>query len=796
MRAFLKFLINIWLIALLIWLVARFTTLDDKIISFFADSGTKISMNGSSSTQSCNTPRGVTIPNGSSIFAYQSANPDMQWQCYEEERQCIDGVLKWSYEFGSCNWSNWWVFVESGSVFTWSNGNQNNWTMPAIGASCTTPWWQSIAHGNYIVSYESPSSCRFQRRMCVDGQLFGKFQYNYCMIAYRGNAYAWESAAMYEDVTDMWFGDMQQYANNIQWDRNSWGGNAWGWSWQYTPVNYGWQVANRNEWSDAWNSSKNGSVTVLKTSSEVYNPLAKNGTPSSYVYPKEWRKSDYTKYDLSQKWCTSPWWTFIDHGQYVIGYRVANASNWRSCEYERRSCFNGKLHGSFSYPSCTLNGKTTYTYNTYQPLNNMYDQYYRPQQPAPVTNKSCRTPRGTTVKHWDYSRAYKYSSAPYSDGCQWEIRYCHNWVLDGSFGNQTCTIKQPSSPNCYGRQCWNRTNSCNLPWWWTIGNGQYINAYRRNANWVCETENRYCSNWFLQWSYNLQSCSNTQWSNTCSLPWWWSISNWQSVVAYQSINWQCYSQSRFCYNGNLNWSYSQQSCSSQYQYGSCSLPRWWSISHGQSVTAYQWWANWECFSQTRFCYNGNLNWSYSQQSCNSQQQGCYLPWWWIAGNWQTVTAYSKSNWQCYSEWRFCYNGRLNWSYTLQSCTPDIVNYTCSLPWWWSISNWQSVEAFLNSTSPCTKQIRYCSNWVLNGSYTYASCTLSPWGWFDTYGWWESIWWYNSVPDWEDTCHGDAVAAFTCQANDVTSCVDYRKIENDCCIEWRAKYEKRTVTCVQ
>lgn len=60
--------------------------------------------------------------------------------------------------------------------------------MPPTGASCTTPRGQSVAHGNYIVSYESPSSCRFQRRMCVDGQLLGKFMYNYCMVTYQGNA--------------------------------------------------------------------------------------------------------------------------------------------------------------------------------------------------------------------------------------------------------------------------------------------------------------------------------------------------------------------------------------------------------------------------------------------------------------------------------------------------------------------------------------------------------------------------------------------------------------------------------
>lgn len=69
MRAFLRFIINISLIAIVVWLVCRFTTLDEKIIEFFTKSGNS----GNPTTQtSCNTPWGSTIPNGSSIFAYKA----------------------------------------------------------------------------------------------------------------------------------------------------------------------------------------------------------------------------------------------------------------------------------------------------------------------------------------------------------------------------------------------------------------------------------------------------------------------------------------------------------------------------------------------------------------------------------------------------------------------------------------------------------------------------------------------------------------------------------------------------
>ena len=163
MRAFLKFLINMCLLALLVWIVVRFTTLDDKIIEFFTKkSGSTISVNAS-----CTTPWWVNIPNWSSVFAYQSQYPNEQGSCVEEQRTCSNWSLNWSYEYGSCH--NAWTSNTSDS---W---NSTGWTIPAVGKACITPRWQSIEHGNYIVSYESPSSCRFQRRMCVDWQLLGKF---------------------------------------------------------------------------------------------------------------------------------------------------------------------------------------------------------------------------------------------------------------------------------------------------------------------------------------------------------------------------------------------------------------------------------------------------------------------------------------------------------------------------------------------------------------------------------------------------------------------------------------------
>ncbi len=686
MRAFLKFLINVALIALVVWLIVRFTTLDDKIVDFFTKG------NGSSTpvTQtSCTTPWGVTVPDNASIFAYKSEQPNQTGVCEEEERRCVAWVLQWSYTYGTCGTTSW--EPTSGSNTT---GNR---TMPPTGASCTTPRGQSVAHGNYIVSYESPSSCRFQRRMCVDGQLLGKFMYNYCMVTYQGNAGGWE-VSMYDVDGSMWYQQFDDMSNQV----NGWGNddslaynNGWsnGNSRQYTPVNYGGNVANKTLPNDYWNQNTKWTVSIVRTSKTPYNPLSTNGTPGTYTKPKDWKNNE-TYYDLTQKWCSTPRWTFVDHGQYVIAYKAAVVGNGRSCEYERRNCWNGKLNGSFSQASVSFQWKKTYTYNTYQNGNKQYDNYYWVNYHTTPKSSTGRTPRWTTMKEGEYVRWYKYSQAPWSDGCEGEIRYCHGWVLDGSYSNQTCRLREPEYQWCYGRQCGTWNNACTAPRWGTIAHGQSIIAYNRSSS------------------------------------------------AYGS----CESETRTCVNGYLNWSYGHQYCQRDYNNNtSCSLPRWGSIAHGQSVVAY-----------------------------------------------------SKRGGVCNSETRYCTNGYLNGSYSLQSCQDDSMK-SCSLPRWGSIRHGEHIEAYQSTSSPCYKEVRQCNNGSLAWSFQYSYCNLrdpDPDPSVDTYSSWEDAGWFDSVPDGSDSCHSDATSSFSCQSQDSITCTDYRRVENDCCIAWRAKYERRSITCVR
>ena len=596
----------------------------------------------------CQTPRWVKIPNGGTIFAYKDLVPTEGWLCEEEIRTCKKWVLDGSFEFSSC--------LDGGAdTNSWNESTDltgsaiyDGW-IPANGASCETPRWQTIKNGNYIVSYQSPSSCTFQRRLCVDGVLYGKFQYNYCILPTYLSINQDINDAIYEDTSL----DESPYA-------------VWS-AWQYAQVNYGWRNATQTLPSDYWNENENRGVAIVSSSTAT----SKTSSPKTYATPKDTSSTAY--YDLTQKGCTTPWGSFVEHGQYVIAYKTSTAVSGRSCEYERRSCSNGKLSGSYIVSKCTSQAKT-YTSESWKPSNQQYTQPTIVQRRA-----ACKLPRWGYVADWSYVKAYKSSNSTYSNGCEGEYRFCRNGVLDGSYAYKSCVLVKTES-------------------------------YARN----------------------------------CSLPRWWYIADGQSVWAYSSSFGDCISQRRTCNDGYLHWTYLYRYCNNYTNTNRCSLPRWWTIGDGQSVVAYSS-PSGDCTSQTRTCDNGYLKGSYQYGYC---------------------TEYTKAR--------------------------------CSLPRWWTIGDGQSVVAYSSPSGDCTSQTRTCDNGYLKGSYQYSYCSntntnpINPTT--DIYGNWENLWRLDGPTSSLDTCGVDLVNEYTCSSNESKTCVDYKKIEDDCCITGRAKYQKRTVMC--
>jgi hypothetical protein len=55
--------------------------------------------------------------------------------------------------------------------------------------------------------------------------------------------------------------------------------------------------------------------------------------------------------------------------------------------------------------------------------------------------QSCSTPRGATVNHGQFVKAYKTSIGLLDAPCETQLRLCVNGTLKGTFLNKSCTFK-------------------------------------------------------------------------------------------------------------------------------------------------------------------------------------------------------------------------------------------------------------------------------------------------------------------------------------------------------------------
>lgn len=314
MRDTLKFIIQVAIIIFVGWFLVKFTTFDDKIISFFR------------------------------------ANSSMT--------------------------GNVAVVDTDGRIIT---GN---------GASCMTPWGETLNHGAYIIAYESVESCRFEKRYCDNGVLDGSFSADHCNSP--------EGIIQKTVVKPV-----------------------------ISKISYGYvQGTHQTSYSSPVLTNENGTVTIINSwNNTKSNPTTISANNSAYKKP-----TAYKNYDLTQHGCTTPWGSYIDSSEWVIAYKSPKpAYPGASCAYERRTCFQGTLGGSYIYPTCSLANNN----NIYN--NHGQDYYY------PANNRSCTTPWGQSISNGSRIYAYRSSYSSSSYGCQGEYRTCRNGYLDGSYQYSSCS---------------------------------------------------------------------------------------------------------------------------------------------------------------------------------------------------------------------------------------------------------------------------------------------------------------------------------------------------------------------
>ena len=184
-------------------------------------------------------------------------------------------------------------------------------------------------------------------------------------------------------------------------------------------------------------------------------------------------------------------------------------------------------------------------------------------------------------------------------------------------------------------------------------------------------------------------------------------------------------------------------------YEDCTTPRWYKITHWDSVLAYQQKADTPdiCDIERRFCWKWKLSGTYTQQWCSVNNNYTYEQWWdvkvtqnkndkdegfkWNIRQNPDGSVTVKDSWNLwksrvsnsvYTEFSSGYNIRDEEPWVSQTSR---AYRDCTTPWWEKVKHGQFVQAFKHenwfSDAPCEAQIRLCSMWDLMWTYTASTC---------------------------------------------------------------------------
>ena len=185
----------------------------------------------------------------------------------------------------------------------------------------------------------------------------------------------------------------------------------------------------------------------------------------------------------------------------------------------------------------------------------------------PISYETCQTPWGDSLLHGQSIFAYS-QRMDEPDMCNIQRRTCNDWVLDGSYTQQSCLTYASSSIE------YEAVVSYNNPY-----SDPYIQPDR---NWQS-----------VDWKFD------TQWQL--------SDNRYGEPTSYRDAS-----------AGAIPYQDAPVS-QTQTNYGACMTPWWQTIKHGQFVKAYQldkWFTNLACEVQLRTCIDGDLEWTFTFDSCN------------------------------------------------------------------------------------------------------------------------------------------------------------------------------------
>lgn len=176
-----------------------------------------------------------------------------------------------------------------------------------------------------------------------------------------------------------------------------------------------------------------------------------------------------------------------------------------------------------------------------------------------------------------------------------------------------------------------------------VKNGEFILAYtqRTDVTNLCNVEKRYCNDWVLWWTYNQEKCDE------------------KAKYEYQEAEVKSYTQT------NTDTTYTQPT---KPKNDSANFSVDGKINQANTENTQRYPS--ESWTQT----NSKETWL----KYIADPLDCKDPQWNVVKNWQFITAYKTPvgfiDLECKSEYRYCRDGKLGWSYSYQTCKYKDMTY--------------------------------------------------------------------------------------------------------------------------
>jgi hypothetical protein len=320
--------------------------------------------------------------------------------------------------------------------------------------SCTTPRGEKIVEYQSVSAYKTPhwwtnNLCVAELRVCRKGKLSGTYQYKSCSFIVDGrrdnkDIVTWASQSQQQFVTESV--KLQEY------------------------------LATNQEY-------------IQPKLTETTKPLSRNEVNP---YPMDNAKIishtsqgdtlDQSTLDLPTtntgvyKSCRTPRGEKIDHGSSTYAYDIKKSDIHAICKIQTRSCQDGRLSGTYRYPSC----------------NDKVSQYY------------------ISIQQPDYSVQLPIISfstgivSPWGPDKPRSLQEMSHSTFKTYYSNSASSDTSSPSQNYIDVE-----NTCTTPRWTTLVHGESITAYRNSAterNSLCDSQVRTCRYGSLGWSFSYPSC--------------------------------------------------------------------------------------------------------------------------------------------------------------------------------------------------------------------------------------------------------------------------------------------------